>query len=450
MTEASQSCNTGGWLKASGLLEIVRALGLAVHPAKVGLALAGILVTLAYGGLLDWVWTRSGGVPIDTVMRYIEHRDTGRDYIEPEGTAGIFQAWREHQRQAVLGLLGSPILSVTPASALGEAVELRAIRAYLPWYTNLAHMARGTWWMLRFHPVYFVLFSIGILLIWALIGGAICRIAAVQFSRDEKITAGDALRFASKRLIGGFALAPLIPVAFIVLIAIVMALGGAFLRIPVLGDLLGAPFFVLALLGGLIVAILFIGLVVGGSFFWPAVAVEGSDAFDSFSRSLAYPFSRPWKTAWYFLATGIYTVICWLIVSFLIHGAVLVTRGVVSWGTAPFGWWQRGEGTTKLELIWPLGGATGLHSWPVWSQLGLFEKYSAAVVGVYVVLAILALWAFLFSFVFSADTILYFLLRRDVDGNDTADIHFDEPRSGDASPARSAPAAAAATPSATS
>jgi len=289
----------------------------------------------------------------------------------------------------------------------------------MPWYSNLADMGRGVWWMARVHPWFFLLFSVGALFIWALAGGAICRIAAMQFARDEKITARDALAFAWKRLLGGFMLAPVIPIAFIVLISALLIFGGVFLRIPVLGDLLGAPLFVFALLGGFLIAILIIGLLVGGGLFWPAVAVEGSDAFDAFSRSLAYPFSRPWKAIVYFIIVGLYAVICWLLVSLIVNWAVLLTRGIVSWGTSPFGWWRGDSGATKLERIWPLGGPSGLHQWPDWSQLGFFEDISGLVIGVYVLIAIGLTWAFLFSFCFSADTIIYFLLRRDVDGNDT-------------------------------
>lgn len=430
MAQSSQVPGNGGWLRASGLQEIARALGLAIHPAKLGLALAGIIATMAYGGLLDRIWKQNGGVPADTIAQYIDARQMGRVYVEPTGPSGIFEAWRAHERASVMGLLGSPVVSAAPATALGSAVERRAVQSYLPWHTNLAYMARGVWWMVRFHPFFFLLFSLGALFIWALVGGAICRIAAVQFARDEKITAREALAFAWKRLVGGFMLAPLIPIAFIVLVASLMIIGGVFLRIPVLGDLLGAPLFVFALLGGLIIALLGVGLVVGGGLFWPAVAVEGSDAFDAFSRSLAYPFSRPWKTVWYFFVVGVYAVISWLVVSSLVYWGVAITRGIVSWGTSPFGWWRRADGATKLDAIWPVGGVSGLHQWPEWAQLGLFDKYSAFVIGIYVVLAMGITWAFLFSFCLSSDTIIYFLLRRDVDGNDTSDIHLDEPVGG--------------------
>lgn len=421
--------STGNWLKASGLQEIARTLGLAVHPAKLGLALAGILATLAYGSVLDWVFTRNGGIAANAVTQFIVARELHQPYTEGTGELGVFKVWREHERNCLLGFLGSPVISVTPATALTEFVEAHAIRAHRPWYTNLADMGRGVWWMARIHPFYFLVFSVGTLLIWSLAGGAICRIAAVQFARDEKITAKEAIEYVGKRLIGGFMLAPVIPILFIVLVSILLILGGVVLRIPVLGDLFSL-LFPFALFGGFAIAILMVGLIVGGGLFWPAVATEGSDAFDAFSRSLAYPFSRPWKALCYFLTAGVYLVVCWLLVSLIVHWALLITRSVVSWGTAPFGWWRGEANVSKLERLWPLGGTSGLHQWPDWSQLGFFEDISALMIGVCVVLAIGITWAFLFSFCFSADTVIYFLLRRDVDGNDTSDIHLDQPASG--------------------
>jgi hypothetical protein len=51
----------------------------------------------------------------------------------------------------------------------------------------------GPVWLLRYHLVYAVIFIAWFLLIWAVFGGAICRIAAVHVARDEKISVRQAL-----------------------------------------------------------------------------------------------------------------------------------------------------------------------------------------------------------------------------------------------------------------
>ena len=93
-------------------------------------------------------------------------------------------------------------------------------------------------------------------------------------------------------------------------------------------------------------------------------------------------------------------------------------RGVVAFGTSPLGWWNRGTEaapTSKLELLWPLSGPNALYHWPQSTELAWYEYISAFFVGVYVLLVIGLMWSFLCSFYFSGSTVIYFLLRRDVD-----------------------------------
>ncbi len=433
MKNSNASERGAGWLEASGLLHIFRTLGLAVHPAKLGIALVAIVLTFVLGGALDWAWTRGGGVDETAVTRFISSCELDQAYDEPQGTRGLFQVWREHERRCVLGFLGSslPGASVAAGTPVGSYVQAHSDAQPL---RNLAGMGYGVWWLLRYHPLYFVLFVVGSLLIWACAGGAICRIAAVQYAKDEKLTMRQALSYAKEKLFGGFVLAPCIPVAFILITAVFMVVGGAVLRIPILGDLLAGPAFGLAILGGFVVAILLLGLLVGGSLFWPAVAAEGSDAFDSFSRSLSYPLSKPWKAVLYAVIATVFASLCWVFVNLFTFFALTVTRGIVGFGTSPFGWWSRGEGgahVRKLDLLWPLAGPNALYSWPQWHQLSWYEYVSAAFIGGYVLVVIGLMWAFLASFYFSGSTVIYFLLRRDVDGTDLEEVHTDDEAPGD-------------------
>ena len=51
MAQDSQSSDRIDWVEASGLRHILRMLGFAVHPAKLGLALAGLILMFLLGGL---------------------------------------------------------------------------------------------------------------------------------------------------------------------------------------------------------------------------------------------------------------------------------------------------------------------------------------------------------------------------------------------------------------
>ncbi len=428
MSDAATRDGQTGWIEAIGLRHLLRTLPVALHPTKLTLALSAIIVTFIWGGLLDAIWTSNGGVDRTAITAYIASCETDTEYVEPSGTLGIFDVWREHERRSILGLMGStlPIASVAHGTPVGTYVQTHSYNRPL---RNLAGMVYGVAWMLSYHSVYFVIFGTGALLIWSFFGGAICRIAAIHFARDEKLTARQGRRYAWKNLFNGFFLAPCVPIAFIVISMIALALGGVLLRIPILGDLLGGLFFVGALFGGFVIAVLVLGLLVGGNLFWPAVATEGLDAYDGFSRALAYPLSRPLKAAAYAVIMMVFASVCWVFVNLFTFFALKVTRAIVGFGTSPFGWWKSGEGDgamSKMERLWPLGGPNELYAWPDWSTLVWYEYVSGFFIGVYVLVVIGLMWSFLASFYFSGSTIIYALLRRDVDGIALDEVHLDD------------------------
>lgn len=416
-----------GWLEASGLLHIFRILGLAVHPAKLGIGLLAIIVTFLLGWTLDAIWQLRSGVDEQAIARFVVATELDQPYEQRNGDFGIFQVFRDHQRRCVLGFLGSSIPGASVAAGTSVGTYMQVHSAAQP-LRNLAGVMIGSWWLMRHHTLYAVFFGFGALLIWSFAGGAICRLAAVQFARDEKLTAGPALRYARAKLFGGFFLAPCIPLILIGATALLLALGGLVLLIPVLGDLIAGLAFFLALVGGFVISMLLLGIIVGGSLFWPSVAVEGADAFDAFSRGLSYPLSKPWKWAMYTVITLVYASFCWVFVNLFTYLMLTVTRSMVSFGTAPFGWGLNdAEGPTlnKLERIWPLGGPNNLYVLPDWSQLAWYEHISAVLVGFCVVMVIGLMWSFLASFYFSGSTVIYFLLRRDVDGTELSDLYLD-------------------------
>lgn len=428
MTTESKASSGSDWLEACGLCHILRTLGLAVHPAKLGIALGAILVTLLFGALLDFGWSFRGGVDDSAIARFVEARYVGETPEEMPGDSGIFAVWQKHERRCVHGLLTSCIPGI--ATVIGTPVGTSFMTRARPHaMQHLAGMADGVWWMAKSHPLYFVLFTLGTLLIWSYAGGAICRCAAIQFAHGERLTIKQSLGYARSKLFGGFFLAPCIPLALIAVGAILLVLNGLVLRIPVVGDLVGGIAFGFAILDGFVIAIVLLGLVVGGSLFWPAVAVEGSDAFDAFSRGLSYVFSKPWKTVLYAVLAFVLAGICWVFLNLFTFFALSVARVGVAFGTSPFGAFSRGpegEHVTKLELLWPVADPTSLYAWPDWSQLAWYECFSAFVITLFVLVVIGLVWSFLASFYFSSSTVIYCLLRRDVDQADLEDVYVEE------------------------
>jgi hypothetical protein len=159
------------------------------------------------------------------------------------------------------------------------------------------------------------------------------------------------------------------------------------------------------------------------------VAVEGADAFDAFSRALSYVYSKPWKTVLYAVIACVFGGLCWVLANVFTFFALALTRTLVAFGTSPFGAFSRGidgESTSKLDLIWPMAGTDGIYVWPDWSLLTWYEHISAALIAVFILVVVGMLWSFLASFYLSGSTIIYFLLRHDVDHTDLEDLYCDE------------------------
>ena len=438
-------------IEGSGCLHIFRAFRGALQPTKLIIALAAILVTCLYGALLDACATGlSKGSAMGEVDRYIFATRTGEPYQPQEGDYGPFAIWREHERHAVLGLLGSSI----PGTSLAEGSP---VVGYVERYQqhsllgNLTRMVYGVWWLFTQHLVYFLFFGLGSLFVWSLAGGAISRVAALQFARDEDLSFKQALSYAWNR-IGALFLAPCFPLGLIALFSLGLALFGLVMRIPVLGDLLSIVIFpICVFLGFVILAPLVLGMFAGGCMFWPAVSVDGADAFNAFSRALAYTLPKPWKTVLYALITLVYAAICFVLVNLFTYLSLRLTRAAVSFGTAPFGAFEREEGVSKMELLWPMTGPHDLYSWPGLENLSWPEYLSALVVALTLVLVIGLLWSFLTSFFLTSSTIAYTLLRRDVDGTDLEEVYMEEPEEPTVSSSELAgPGAEATNPSAES
>lgn len=427
-------------------LRIFGAAKMALHPAKLVLALVSLVLTFAWGTALDGAWKLSGqGEDGMAIVRFAGPESTATAELQTEellaskllaaaiksatpggavdatvpsteANHGIFELWRDHSLSHV-------------QSALHATTDLNFRGRNSVWH-SAGMLCHGTRWMVSQHFFFAILFLLGTLAIWSFGGGAICRIAAVQFACDEKIGIRQALRFTRERFFSGFFVSPLLPLCIMLVIGLLLSIGGFFLWIPGIGNIFSV-LFVLALLGGLAIAFVLIGCVGGGSFFWPTVAVEGSDGFDAISRSFSYFFGRPLKTIIYGLIALVWGGICWVIFQFVLWMALRITHACVSFGVGGFctHWWgireEAGEGMTKLDVLWR-APITDLYSMGDRAHMGGWEIFAAMVIGIWVLIAIGLLWSFLASFYFSSSTIVYYLLRRDVDATDYDDVYIDE------------------------
>ena len=109
--------------------------------------------------------------------------------------------------------------------------------------------------------LYFLLVILATLAIWAVFGGAITRMAAVQVARNEKIGLPEAIRFVRDRYVS-FLSAPLFPLAFVGVMVLFLMAFGLVQMIPFVGDIvIDGLLWWLPLLGGLAMAVVLVGLV---------------------------------------------------------------------------------------------------------------------------------------------------------------------------------------------
>jgi hypothetical protein len=248
--------------------------------------------------------------------------------------------------------------------------------------------------------------------VWAIIGGAITRMAAVEFARDEKVGIGSALRFSIERFLSYFT-APLLYIGFIGVLWALCVLGGWAGRIPFVGEVLVGLLWVIPLVFGFLMAVLLIGLVAGWPLMLAAISTEGSDAFDGFGRSFSYIYDRPWRYAWYGLVAVAYgTVVTLFVWGLTVLFVYLAGLGIASGMGA--------DRTAELFRSNPalLGGPNLIAG----RDQGVLV-IGPPLVGVWLNLVALLIVGFVYSYLLSAWTIIYFLLRRIDDATDLDQVY---------------------------
>jgi hypothetical protein len=238
--------------------------------------------------------------------------------------------------------------------------------------------------------------------VWALLGGAISRMAAVQLAADERIGWGAALRFAASKWPSYFA-APLLPLLGVVLVAAPLWMLGLLLRIDP-GLVLGGLLWPLALLAGLVMALLLLGLGFGWPLMWATISTEGTDSFDALSRSYAYLFQRPLRYFFYVLVAVVLGGIGWLLVRNFADAVIALSYWAAGWGS--------GSGRIgDIQAVAPdlkgmaYFGSRMIHLWD--------SCVRCLAVG------------FFYGYFWTAASAIYLLLRRDVDATETDEVFLD-------------------------
>lgn len=328
---------------------------------------------------------------------------------------------------------------------------IKAFGEKIPWYYV---GAISTKWFYFPYTLYAIL---SFLLIWSIAGGAIARIAAYEIAKNgERIENKKALHFVKTKF-SAFFWTPLICVVGFLFFYICNMAGGFFgwlLNFGYIGAPLTALLLPLALLSGFIMILILIGALTGFPLFFPAVAAEGTDSFDAVSRGFAYVFARPWQYLWYQLVTCGYGYVCIMFV--LVFAVALCTLGLqagiegfgddfkrvdnVCWSSVlghdhlvkHYDWTLRGVvngphlyGRT-MHLTSRVIGSERMFPAVSFSDLRPDHKVAAVIMLTWILITLGLAVGYVISFAISSQTLIYFVLRKKVDGIEMNEIYEEE------------------------
>lgn len=271
-----------------------------------------------------------------------------------------------------------------------------------------------------------ILLLLGLLAIWSLVGGAITRIAALEYAKDESIRLVESLRFSSKKFWSYF-WSPLVPAIGVIFFALCNVLGGLIGKLGILGNLFVGIGFPLALLSSFMIAFVGIVGIIGLCLMFPTISAEGSDAFDAMSRAYSYVLSKPRKFFAYFFTSSFYGIFCIVFIGLV---ACLVIN--ITFDTVGIGMGQKFKDIKDAVKVTPGYGSILGSTTPGDVKAGLAElnhwslKFAAIMMIFYLLIIKTIIYGFVASFYGSAKTIVYFLLRKDVDETEISDVYIEK------------------------
>ncbi|MBN1804253.1 MAG: hypothetical protein JW837_03290 [Sedimentisphaerales bacterium] len=388
-----------------GLLfpKIFRTFRMAIQPIKLIIIFSALIIICLAGWLMDHnptvaVVRNSDGDIIETELQiYMQNPSQIKKYIEGNR--------KKHPSAGVFSTLWH-FTAVTFQASVDSvfALDIPGV------VKNVARYFKATEWALRHHFIYCIIFFVIYLAVMSIAGGAICRIAALQFARGEKPGLTEALRFSTQRFTSFF-LAPLTPIGIIVVPVVFIFILGLIGNIPWVGELIIGISIPLALISGALITVVLIGMLAGFNLMYPAVAYDGSDCFDSISRSFCYVYTKPWRMGFYTTIAAVYGAVSYTFVRIFALILLLATHLFLELGV----WVENSKEVCKLTSIWPKPTFMKLISYNNVAATNWTESVAAFLIYLFLLAIVGLVVSFIISFYFSANTIIYSLMRYKVD-----------------------------------
>ncbi len=314
--------------------------------------------------------------------------------------------------------------------------------------------------------LYLVCILLCTLAVWGYFGGAICRIAAVQVARNERISLVEALAFTRDRC-ASYIAAPALPLILVAIFMFLLMIFGWLEWTPYVGDLFAGLLWPIVILFGFIMTIVLVGLV-GWPLMIATISVEGNDSFDALSRSYSYVYQAPWQYLWYNFLAVVYGAVLIFFVGFMASMMIFVGKWGVASAVGPansdekydrepsylfyyaptsFGWRDLmisgNQHVVKKTELAPSGRPVHRYEFNAEATKALsgWNLMGSVLVQVWIWPLFLLVVGFGYSFFWSASTIIYFLMRHQVDDTDLDEVHMEDEELDDPFMKPAAPAA---------
>ncbi|MCC6322182.1 MAG: hypothetical protein IT438_12185 [Phycisphaerales bacterium] len=345
---------------------LLSAARLALRPARVGISLMFLLGAFALLSLADLM---DGSARSNTLA--------------------------EHGERAVRGLSAFASASWT-GRAEGASSGLLAAFVIEPWSC------------VRAIPFTTVLFLPALLLLTAIVGGAISRTAATELAWSKPIPWPSALAIGLSRWRSLFG-ALVLPLALVWVSSLLLAIAGWALFSTGVLSVLGGLFWLVFLAIGAVVALVLLGLAFGHWMLIPAVVCEGADAIDAAQHALALVFSRPLRLVLYLFILAVQGLVLGLLVLVIVSLAIGFARSCAGAWLDP----SHAAIVAGSDLGKPDSSA---------QAAGRLAATGGGLVKVSTVVFRLGGWAVMVSYAWCAATALFLAMRRVGDGQDVGEL----------------------------
>ncbi|MFN3151950.1 hypothetical protein [Bremerella sp.] len=242
----------------------------------------------------------------------------------------------------------------------------------------------------------FLYYSLWYIATFAIFGGAISRIAAMEFSVNDRCGLKGALSHSLRKFVS-YILSPIFPMIGVTMLMVILLVFGLINWLGPWAAVITGIFGFLAVLVSIGIGMLVVPLILGWPLMWGAISTECSDHFDALSRCYAYVTQRPFHYLWYLLVSLVAGLVGYFAMNLLVGTSLAALSTGLQWG----------QGLDQTEAI--LTHSVAGPIWRFWYHVveRLVPAYS-------------------FGYFFAVFAGIYLLLRRDVDQAEMDEIVLDE------------------------